>query len=125
MQRTSKAMHGQSAYFVVPNRRRDITRDEIERIYQRTGSRVAWQRRGNRGAEKKVSATGPLNRCEEAVQLAINFMTQEVAPTFAPASTTAVQQMTEEAQQRRAEHSGHWRFLDPAVLSIQHVGGDH
>ena len=115
-------MHGVSNYFDVPNKRRDITREEIERTYQETGCKVAWRPRGNRGAGKKVSATGPLNRCEEAVQMAINFMTQEVAPTVAPASTTAVQQMTEEARQRRAEHSGLWLFLDPAVLSIQHAG---
>ena len=54
--------------------------------------------RHTQGVGKKLSATGPMTRCEEAVKMAINFMTQEVAPTFTPASTTNVQQMTEEAR---------------------------
>ncbi len=112
-------MQGPSEFFDVPHMRRDLTRAAIERIYEVTGCKVSWRTRPNRGHGKKLGATGPMHKCQEAVMIAFLHMQAVEEPVLPAAIASSVQQKQEEARVRRAAHSGHWRFQEPAVLSSQ------
>ena len=45
--------HGVSDWFDVPNKKRDITKEQIEQIYEATGCKVFWRARPGRGKWKK------------------------------------------------------------------------
>ena len=115
-----QAMEGQSGFFKVPNQRRDLTQQEISRIYEATGCKPCWRARPNRGKGKWLSATGPCVRCPEAVQMAMEFMQAEEEPQGRPGpNPEAVRRMEEGAAQRRARDCGHWRFQAPALLASE------
>ena len=115
------AMDGQSNFFDVPNVRRDLTKEAIGQIYAVTGCKATWRARKNRGQGKKLSATGPMDKCTEAVQMAMRFMQAEDAPELPAATPEALHRMEAGAAHRRVEHSGHWRFQVRALPGSQTV----
>ncbi len=110
------AMDGQSDYFSVPNVRRDLTREAANQIYEATGCKATWRARKNRGQGKKLSASGPMDKCTEAVQMAMRFMQAEDAPEMPAATPEALHRMQAGAAHRRVEHSGHWRFQASSLM---------
>ena len=118
---SSTAMDGQSDFFDVPNVRRDLTREAIGQIFAVTRCKATWRARPNRGPGKKLSATGPMDRCTEAVQMAMRFMQAEEAPELPAATAEDLDRMEEGAAHRRAAHSGHRRFQVQALPGSQTV----